>query len=170
MARICSGVVPQHPPITARRSLRRSFASSVQMRPVPHHQIPVSPSRCFKKSRIRFLNDRRGRIPLEFPQDWNHLPGPIPQLIPKRIYTQPSKRLTKAGTSARSKLLPFVVNTAVTNTGRLVFSFAARTAALISYVSLIVSMDQVCPCFLTVLHYSPECFISPQTQRVSHWL
>ncbi|CDA99520.1 uncharacterized protein BN538_01884 [Lachnospiraceae bacterium CAG:215] len=138
MARICSGVVPQHPPITAAPlpAIFRIVCANAS----GSTSNTVSPSRCFGSpafgftmtgvEEYRWSSSRIGII----------CSGPIPQLIPSASTRNPSKRLTKAGTSAPVKSFFRSSNTAVTNTGRLVFSFAARTAALISYVSLIVSM------------------------------
>ncbi len=66
--------------------------------------------------------------------------GPKPQFRPMASTLSPSNRATAASISPPVSSFPFSSNTMVTITGRLVCSFAASTAALISYVSFIVSI------------------------------
>ncbi len=139
-ARICAGVVPQQPPSTETPSKAITFiipanSSGLTWNEVLPSTTTGSPALGFNTIGSDVTSRRRGRNPCI-------TSGPKPQLRPNASTLSPSSIATAASISAPVRSLPSSSNTIVTTIGRLVFSLAAKTAALISYVSFMVSIKQ----------------------------
>ena len=136
---ICSGVVPQHPPTTVAPishalSIRSANSSGERSYTVLPSIICGSPALGLRMMGIDAHSTSLGKRLIIFL-------GPTEQFIPIASTPSPSSILTTASGSAPVRSLPSAPKAQVTNIGNDEFSFAASTAAFVSYRSLIVSIS-----------------------------
>ena len=135
---IYSGVVPQHPPAT--RTPIRIISSTLSVNSDTETSYTVLPSTLFGRPAFGFKitgteahfkrRSTTGRV-------WS---GPNEQFTPIASARIPSRRATIASGEAPVISLPFSLYALETKTGRLPYSFAARSAAFVSRLSFMVSM------------------------------
>ena len=134
-----SGVVPQHPPTTLTPAFICMMTSSANSSTVTSNTVSPfstlgSPAFGLKTTGV----DETRRNSSMTPRSWR---GPTEQFVPIASAPMPSSMDVIADGVAPVMSCPFASKASVTITGRSQFSFTARSAALVSRQSFIVSMD-----------------------------
>ena len=114
--RICSGVVPQHPPTTT--APMAAISSMTRAKPSASMSYTVFPFSLLGRPALGFTSTGREdtlRISSRIPFICT---GPRPQLIPRASTLSPSNRATVDSTFPPVKSFPFSSNITVANTGR----------------------------------------------------
>ena len=139
MRRMCAGVVPQQPPSSATPSpAKRSAQPQNSSGPTGYVVSPFTatgrPAFGVTQTGRRVAASRRGTKSAI-------CSGPRLQFMPTASAPRLSASVTAASMLPPVRSLPVESKVYVTTTGRSQFSFAASSAALTSYVSLIVSIS-----------------------------